>query len=173
MDISLEDTLASLGLDDEATVSPRTGRDSDGNFFTIPSGWSRSYREDSTLTPAQTPLAPGTPESYVDSIAGPGAPSALPVWDPGQHGHFRTPSLWTKGPTGTSQDDWCQCSTQCGSPPILSFAPPVSRDFARIPLACNPCPPFSSQPLYESSRLADPYPPVSACGWVGGSADRF
>ena len=81
--MSLEDTLASLGLDDEATVSPRTGRDSDGNFFTIPSGWSRSYREDSTLTPAQTPLAPGTPESYVDSIAGRGGPISTPSMGPG------------------------------------------------------------------------------------------
>ena len=35
--MSLEDTLASLGLDNEATVSPLTGRDGGGNFFTIPS----------------------------------------------------------------------------------------------------------------------------------------
>ena len=59
--MSLEDTLAALGLDDEVTASPRTGRDGGGNFFTIPSGWSGSHREDSTLTPGQTPLAPGTP----------------------------------------------------------------------------------------------------------------
>ena len=38
MDMSLEDTLAALGLDDEATASPRTDRDGVGNFFTIPSG---------------------------------------------------------------------------------------------------------------------------------------
>ena len=38
MDMSLEDKLAALGLDDEATVSPRTGGDRGGNFFTIPSG---------------------------------------------------------------------------------------------------------------------------------------
>ena len=56
MDMSLEDTLAALGLDDEVTVSPRTGRDRGGNFFTIPSGWSRSHREDSTLTPRRLRL---------------------------------------------------------------------------------------------------------------------
>ena len=64
MDISLEDTLAALGLDNDATASPRTGGDGNGNVFTIPSGWSRSHREDSTLTPGQTPLAPGTLGSY-------------------------------------------------------------------------------------------------------------
>ena len=48
-----------------------------------------------------------------------------------------------------------------GSPPITSFAPPASREFAGHLLACNPCLPFSSRPLYESSRLADPYTPVS------------
>ena len=70
MDMSLEDTLAALGLDDKATVSPRTSRDGGGDFFTNPRCWSRSHREDSTLTPGQTLFAPGTPESYVDTIAG-------------------------------------------------------------------------------------------------------
>ena len=37
----------------------------------------------------------------------------------------------------------------------------VAREFAGHPLACNPCLPFSSRPLYESSSLADPYTPVS------------
>ena len=80
MDMSLEDTLAALCLDDEATVSPRTGRDRGGNFFTIPIGWSRSHREDSTLTLGQTPLAPGTPGNYLDT-----APSGLSVGDLEQH----------------------------------------------------------------------------------------
>ena len=38
MDMSLEDTLAALGLDDEVTVSPRTGRDRGGNFSLYPAG---------------------------------------------------------------------------------------------------------------------------------------
>ena len=64
MDMSLEDTLAALDLDDEASASLRTCRDGVGNFFPIPSGWSRSHTEDSTLTPGHTPLAPGTLGSY-------------------------------------------------------------------------------------------------------------
>ena len=36
MDMSLEDTLAALGLDDEATASLRTGRDGGGDFFHYP-----------------------------------------------------------------------------------------------------------------------------------------
>ena len=80
--MSLEDTLAALGLDDEATVSPRDGG---GDFFTIPSGWSRSHREDSTLTLGQIPLAPGTLESYLDTVRRAGGPSELPVGDLGQH----------------------------------------------------------------------------------------
>ena len=73
MDMSLEDTLAALGLGDKATVSPRTGRDGGGNFFTIPSGLSRSHREDSTLMPGQTPFAPGTLGSYLDTVRRAGA----------------------------------------------------------------------------------------------------
>ena len=44
MDMSLEDTLAALGMDDDATVSPRTGGDGGGNFFAIPCGRSRNYK---------------------------------------------------------------------------------------------------------------------------------
>ena len=36
MDMSLEDTLTALGLDDKATASPRTGRDGGGDFFHYP-----------------------------------------------------------------------------------------------------------------------------------------
>ena len=50
MDMSLEDTLAALVLEDEATVSPRTGGDGGGNSFPIPIGWSGIYRGDFTLT---------------------------------------------------------------------------------------------------------------------------
>ena len=74
MDMSLEDTLAALGLDDEATVSPRYDRDGGGNVFTIPSRWSKSHREDSTLMPGQTPLAPGTLGSYLDTVRRAGGP---------------------------------------------------------------------------------------------------
>ena len=81
MDISLEDTLAALGLDNDATASPRTGGDGDGNVFTIPSGWSRSHREDSTLMPGQTPLAPGTLGSYLDTVRRAGGPIRAPVGD--------------------------------------------------------------------------------------------
>ena len=66
MDMSIEDTLAALGLDDEATLSPRTGRDGGGDFFTIPSGWSRSQREDSTITLGQTPRGVSYPHPHQD-----------------------------------------------------------------------------------------------------------
>lgn len=51
MDMSLEDTLAALGLEDEATVSPRTGGDGGGNSLPIHIGWSGIYRGDFTLPP--------------------------------------------------------------------------------------------------------------------------
>ena len=60
MDMSLEDTLAVLGLDDEANVFPRTGGDGGGHFFNIPTGWSGNSRADSTLMPGHTQLAQGT-----------------------------------------------------------------------------------------------------------------
>ena len=74
MDMSLEETLAALGMDDDVTASLRTGRDGVGNFFTIPSGWSRSHREDSTLTPGQTPLATGILGNYLDTVRRVGGP---------------------------------------------------------------------------------------------------
>ena len=115
MDMSLDDTLAALGLDDEVTVSPRTGRNGGGNFFTIPSRWSRSHREDSTLTPGQTPLAPGTSGNYTVRRAG--GPIRAPGRGPGTtHGCCRTLSLWAEGSTVTSRDNWCQCSTPRDSP---------------------------------------------------------
>ena len=42
MDMSLEDTLAVLGLDDEAYVFPSTGRDRGGHFFNISRGQSEN-----------------------------------------------------------------------------------------------------------------------------------
>ena len=111
--MSLEDKLAALGLDDNATVSPCTGR----NFFTIPSGWSRNHREDSKLMSGQTPLAPGTPESYLDTVRRARGPIRAPSRaSETTHGCFRTLSLWAEGSTVTSQDDWCQCSTPGDSP---------------------------------------------------------
>ena len=93
--------------------------------------------------------------------AGLGALLALQEGDLGHRLVTLVPPVgWAEGPTGPSPDDWYQCSTPHGSPPIYSFAPPASREFAGHPLACNPCLPFSSRPLYESSRLADPYTPV-------------
>ena len=92
MDMSLEDTLAALGLNDEATVSQRTVGDGGGNFFTIPSGRSRNYREDSTLTPGQTPFAPGTPGVTWTLSAGRGTPLAL-LGDLGQHTVVLAPQL--------------------------------------------------------------------------------
>ena len=38
MDMSLEDKLAALGLDDNATMSPLTGRDGVGIFPLSPAG---------------------------------------------------------------------------------------------------------------------------------------
>lgn len=49
--MSLEDKLAALGLEDEATVSSRTGGDGGGNSFPIHIGWSGIYRGDFRLTP--------------------------------------------------------------------------------------------------------------------------
>ena len=60
MDMSLEDTLAVLGLDDEANVFPRSGGDGEGYFFYVPRGRSGNSRADCTLTTGHTPLAPGT-----------------------------------------------------------------------------------------------------------------
>ena len=77
MDMSLEDTLAVLGRDDEANVFPRTGGDGGGHFFNIPRGRSGNCREESTHTPGHTPLAPGT--------HGRGALLALQVGDLGHH----------------------------------------------------------------------------------------
>ena len=49
--MSLEDTLAVLGLDDEANVFPGFGGDWGGHFFNIPRRRSGNCREESTLTP--------------------------------------------------------------------------------------------------------------------------
>ena len=73
MDMSLEDTLVALGLEDEATVSPGTGRDGGGNSLAIPIGWSGSYIGDFTLTRGHTPVASGTPGSYSDTVRRAGA----------------------------------------------------------------------------------------------------
>ena len=152
-----------VGLDDEANVFPSTGGDGGGHFFNIPRGRSGNTRADSTLMPGHTPLALGTHGSYMDTVRGAGGPVSATSRGLGTpRGHFRTTAGWAEGPTGTSPDDWYQCSTPHGSPPITSFAPPASREFAGHPLACNPCLPFSSRPLYESSRLADPPPKLCA-----------
>ena len=70
MDMSLEDPLAVLGLDDEANVFLRTGGDGGGHFFNIPRGRSGNCREESTLTLGHTLLAPGTHGSYMDTVRG-------------------------------------------------------------------------------------------------------
>ena len=94
MDMSLEDKLAALGLNDDATVSQRTVGDGGGNFFTIPSGRSRNYREDSTLTPGQTPFAAGTSGNYLNTARRAGNPISA-LWGSGTtHGRFSTPTLW-------------------------------------------------------------------------------
>ena len=69
-------------------------------------------------------------------FAGQGALLALQVWDLGHHVVTLVP-CWV---------GW--------------------GEFAGHPLACNPCLPFSSRPLNESSRLADPYTPVIEGSWV-------
>ena len=51
MDMSLEDTLVALGLEDEATASTPTGGDWGGNSFAVPIGWSGGYMGEFTLTP--------------------------------------------------------------------------------------------------------------------------
>ena len=118
--MSLEDTLAALGLEDEATVSPRTGGDGGGNSFAIPIGWSGNHRGDLTLTPGQTPFAPGTPGNYLDTVRRAGGPVSATGRGTGtSRGHFNGPTLWAEGLTGTSPDDWCQCSTPHDPPPTL------------------------------------------------------
>ena len=68
MDMSLEDPLAVLGLDDEANVFPSTSREGGGHFFNIPRWRSGNSRADTTLMPGHTPLAPGTHGSYMDTV---------------------------------------------------------------------------------------------------------
>ena len=46
MEMSLEDTLVALGLEDEGTASTRTGGEWGGNSFAVPIGWSGSYMGD-------------------------------------------------------------------------------------------------------------------------------
>ena len=120
--MSLEDKLAALGLEDEATVSPRTGGDGGGNSFAVPIEWSGSYIGDFTLTPGQTLVASGTPVSYSDTVrrAG-GYVSALDRGPGTSGGHFSAPPRWAEGPSGSSQDEWCQCSTPQGSPPMRAL----------------------------------------------------
>ena len=89
MDMSLEDTLAAFGLEDEATVFPRTGGDGGGNSFAIPIGWSGNYRGDFMLTPGQTPVSPGTPGSHLDTVR-----SATGRGTGTSRGHFSAPTLW-------------------------------------------------------------------------------
>ena len=153
MDMSLEDTLVALGLEDEATASTRTGGDWGGNSFAVPIGWSGGYMGDFRPTPGHTPVASGTPGSYSDSVrrAG-GYVSASDRGNGTSGGHFGAPTMWSEGPCGSPQDEWCQCSTPHGSPPNSSFASPSPREFA---------PPLTPRPHYESSRLAFPYTPDS------------
>ena len=118
MDISLEDKLAALGLEGEATASTRTGCEGGVNSFAVPIRWSRSYIGGFTLTSGQTLVASGTPVSYSDTVhrAG-GYMSALERGPGTSGGHFSAPTRWAEGPSGSSQDEWCQCSTPHGSPP--------------------------------------------------------
>ena len=91
MDMSLEDLLAVLGLDDEANVFPCTGGEGGGHFFNIPTGQSGNCREESTLTPGHTPLAPGTHGSYIDTVRRAGGPVSATSRGPGTpRGHFST-----------------------------------------------------------------------------------
>ena len=87
----LEDTLAVLGLDDEANVFPGTGGDGGGHFFNIPRGRSGNSRADTTLMPGHTPFAPGTHGSYMDTVRRAGGPVSATSRGPGTpRGHFST-----------------------------------------------------------------------------------
>ena len=92
MNMSLEDTLAALGLDDEAILCPRgRGRE----CFHYP----QRAVEDSTLTPAQTPFALGTPRELLGHCRQGGGPISAPIRGTGTtHGRFSTPTLWAEGP---------------------------------------------------------------------------
>ena len=91
MYMSLEDTLAVLGLDDETNVFPCTGRDGGGHFFNISRGRSGNSRADSTLMRGHTSLAPGTHGSYMDTVRRAGGPVSATSMGPGTpRGHFST-----------------------------------------------------------------------------------
>ena len=152
MDMSLEDTLAALGLEDEATVFPRTCGDRGGNSFVIPIGWSGNYRGDFTLTPGRLllPLAP--PGVTWTLSAGRGALLVLQVGGLGLRAVILAPRL---------------CGLRGLRGHLQMFGASAARHMAHPPLrACIPCPSLSSRPLYESSRLADPYQYSSQ--WGGG-----
>ena len=131
MDMSLEDTLAALGLDDEVTVSPRTGRDGGGNFFIIPSGWSRSHTEDSKLTTGQTPFAPGTPESFVDTLAGrvPHQHSQKGTWE----------DTAILEPQSKNWREHCRNGRLCSLTSLRVLLPPRAAAEVSIPTACYKC----------------------------------
>ena len=69
---------------DEATVSPRIGRDGMGISWLFPAG-ERCHKEDSTLTPGQTPFAPVTHGITLTLFAVRKVPLALQIGDLGQH----------------------------------------------------------------------------------------
>ena len=96
------DTLAALGLEDEATVSPRTGGDGGGNSFAIPIRWSESYIGNFSLTPGQTQVASGTPGSYSDTVRRAGDHVSASGSGTGTSGgHLSAPTRWAEGRSGS------------------------------------------------------------------------
>ena len=95
------DTLAALGLEDEATVSPRTGGDGGGNSFAVPIEWSRSYIGDFTLTRGDSGCLWHPGELLGLCPQGRGHVSVSDRGTGTSGGHFSAPTSWAEGPRGS------------------------------------------------------------------------
>ena len=123
MDMSLEDTLAALGLDDQATVSPRTG-----NIVTcLRTGgfsWSRLYTSvpsTMTLAPVSTTASKGvlcTSIRKVNALGGHNCP--LMHWSPLSPSQAMVLSIQ---PPGSSAANPLGLSL-APSPPAVMLPPP-------------------------------------------------
>ena len=138
MDMSFKDSLAALGLDNEATGSPHFGGDRGGGFPTIPIGWSGSYREDktsTTFTPGHTQWVPGTPRIFLGTVRREGSPINAPSGGFGvQPACLSALSSFPGGPTGISPDDVGRYSHRCSSPlSTVDFVSPSNYMYMGVP----------------------------------------
>ena len=113
MDMSLEDTLADLGLDDEATVFPLTG--TGVGMSSLSPACGRGVIERTQHSHRADSVCPWHPRELLGHCpqGGGGGSLALKVGDLGQDTVVLAPQLSgaeAEGP-GTFRDDWCQCSS--------------------------------------------------------------